>query len=434
MSYIGNPPPQETFKEKILDRRFYDMDGIETIFNLTFDDENVDAYLDGSKLLFTTDYTLNKADQQVLLVNFPPSDSKLELVGYKSVTDMATNSYYREEFTAKEGDEFFYTTTSIDSSYQLNVFLNGVRLVEPDYSIDYVFGRIDFPSILRKDDKISVEILRPGYRVQQSSQGLRELSDVDPSYVGGQSLHINDEGQCYFGYAAAPAGMIASFATPIAPSGWLICDGSNNLKIVDYSELYESVSINMNCTATQGSTTVTVESTANLRIGMALRGDSFTEGTTITQISNDTTIIVSLTSALNITESSQKILLWGPGADSNTFAIPDLRGQFIRSWANGKESSTIRFGEYQTDGVRSHRHDNWNSSSRFASWWTMHDGDLDGSWVATGYDKSTIHGGNYLSFYGGSDSHGNFGEGSRSGTFKDDTHPINTSLQYCIKY
>ena len=211
--------------------------------------------------------------------------------------------------TPQPSEEFIYTTTSIDSSFHLILYLNGVRLIEPDYSVDFIFGRIDFPTPLRKQDQVSIEILRPGYRVQQTSQGLRELSDVDPSYVGGQSLQINDEGQCYFGYAAAPAGMIASFVTPIAPSGWLVCDGSNILRIVDYGELYEAISLHMNCTATQGSTTVTVESTANLRVGMALRGDSFTEGTTITQISNDTTIVVSPHQHLNITESSHRFLL-----------------------------------------------------------------------------------------------------------------------------
>ena len=225
------------------------MDGIETIFELTFDEDNVDAYLDGVKLVLTTDYTLNEADQQVLLVNFPPNGSKLELIGYKAVTDLARSSYYREEHTATGGEEFIYTTTSIDSSFHLILYLNGVRLIEPDYSVDFIFGRIDFPTPLRKQDQISIEILRPGYRVQQTSQGLRELSDVDPSYVGGQSLHINDEGQCYFGYEAAPAVMIASFGTPIAPSGWLVCDGSNNLRIVDYGELYEAISLHMNCTA-----------------------------------------------------------------------------------------------------------------------------------------------------------------------------------------
>jgi len=434
MSYIGNPPPKETFQERIHDRRFYDMDGIETIFELTFDENNVDAYLDGVKLVLTTDYTLNETDQQVLLVNFPPNGSKLELIGYKAVTDLARSSYYREEHTATGGEEFIYTTTSIDSSFHLILYLNGVRLVEPDYSVDFIFGRIDFTTPLRKQDQVSIEILRPGYRVQQTSQGLRELSDVDPSYVGGQSLHINDEGQCYFGYAAAPAGMIASFGTPIAPSGWLVCDGSNNLRIVDYGELYESISLHMNCSNNGPNDVVIVDDTSNLGVGMGIRGDAFPEGTTITEIIDETAIRASVTSTIAMVDMSHRFLFWGPGIDQNTFAIPDLRGQFVRSWANGKESSTIRFGEYQTDGVRSHRHDNWNSSSRFASWWNVHDGDLDGSWVATGYDKSTIHGGSYLSFYGGSDNHGNFGEGTRSGTFKDDTHPINTSLQYCIKY
>lgn len=48
---------------------------------------------------------------------------------------------------------------------------------------------------------------------------------------------------------------------------------------------------------------------------------------------------------------------WGSGDDTNTFNLPDLRGEFVRGWDNGREIDTGRvFGTNQADEFRAHGH------------------------------------------------------------------------------
>jgi len=237
---------------------------------------------------------------------------------------------------------------------------------------------------------------------------------------------------------AAPTGGIQAFAMPHAPDGWLICDGSNNLLIGDFPALYDATSAQLNATVGSGSTVITIndpEGTTNLGIGNGVRGVGIPDGTTIVQINSGTTATMSNAANANNTADT-RFMYWGQGANISTFRIPDFRGRFLRMWTQGLDGASLRFGEHQNDSVRAHRHENWNANSRFASWWNVYDGDLDGSWVATGYDKTTVYGGSYLSFMDGRDAHGNFGDSgiARSGPWRDETHPYNYSVQYCIKY
>lgn len=49
--------------------------------------------------------------------------------------------------------------------------------------------------------------------------------------------------------------------------------------------------------------------------------------------------------------------IYGEGDGSTTFALPDLRGQFVRGWDHGKGIDTDRqFGSSQTDANKSHNH------------------------------------------------------------------------------
>lgn len=113
---------------------------------------------------------------------------------------------------------------------------------------------------------------------------------------------------------------------------------------------------------------------------------------------------------------------WG-GSGSSSFRIPDLRGEFLRGWDAGRGVDSGRgMASYQGMSYEAHRHESYNTNVRGASWWGMHDGDLDGSWVATGYDKTTVRLYDYLSFGTGSP-----GAGS-------ETRPRNIAIHYCIKY
>ena len=48
---------------------------------------------------------------------------------------------------------------------------------------------------------------------------------------------------------------------------------------------------------------------------------------------------------------------FGVGDGSSTFALPDLRGQFIRGWANNGSTDASRvFGSTQTDQNKNHTH------------------------------------------------------------------------------
>jgi microcystin-dependent protein len=48
---------------------------------------------------------------------------------------------------------------------------------------------------------------------------------------------------------------------------------------------------------------------------------------------------------------------FGVGDGSTTFALPDLRGEFVRGWADGRAVDTGRvFGSAQTDDLKAHTH------------------------------------------------------------------------------
>ena len=293
MPYVGSPPPSE-FLEKTTDRRIYTGDGVETFFEVNFDGENCDVFINGVKLVPTTDFTFDYENQRIALVNFPPVDSKIEIIGSKEMTNLSHNSYTTESFEANEDTDYYYTIQNIDSSYTINVYLNGVRLYPPDFLVDFVYGRINFAEPLKAKDRIEIEYLRPGYRVQQGTMSVLDLSNVDPTYAEDQVLKINGSGQCYFGYSGGvPPGAIVSFAMTDPPPGWLVCDGSllDSNADVEFIPLYNTI------------------------------GNFY------------------------------------GGSSGDNFNIPDLRGLFIRSFDDGAGVDSGRtFGSFQDEEFKSHYH------------------------------------------------------------------------------
>lgn len=90
------------------------------------------------------------------------------------------------------------------------------------------------------------------------------------------------------------------------------------------------------------------------------------------------------------------------------------RGRFLRGIDNGAGNDpdgTRAPGAVQADDFKSHTH---SPNGRFASNYNVHDGDLDGSTVATGYDKTTI-------------------TGTLSNTGGTETRPKNVAVMYCRK-
>ena len=96
---------------------------------------------------------------------------------------------------------------------------------------------------------------------------------------------------------------------------------------------------------------------------------------------------------------------YGAGDGSTTFAIPDLRGEFIRGWDNGRGIDSGRtIGSYQADAFKSHTH----TSSAMESG-----------------NQRPVGGGSYESATAG------FTTGATGG---NETRPRNIAMMYCIKY
>lgn len=98
---------------------------------------------------------------------------------------------------------------------------------------------------------------------------------------------------------------------------------------------------------------------------------------------------------------------YGAGNGSTTFALPDLRGEFIRGLDNGRGVDINRtIGSYQNDAFKSHTHN-----------------------TATGSGHTTGSGSHHT-MLGLSTSYGK----TSSATGDNETRPRNIAMMYCIKY
>jgi microcystin-dependent protein len=99
------------------------------------------------------------------------------------------------------------------------------------------------------------------------------------------------------------------------------------------------------------------------------------------------------------------------GVDSANFALPDLRGYFVRGvGTNSDGTASGEFGSKQTDSLASHTHA-----------------------VTAGQASGTSSGcGNGVAFQRAGDS--NCGTSTTSATGSTETRPKNIAMLYCIKY
>ncbi len=89
---------------------------------------------------------------------------------------------------------------------------------------------------------------------------------------------------------SAFTGMIADFASPVAPTGWLELDGTV-ISTATYAGLFAVMSIASSGTRTNGSPIITsIPSTTNMRAGYYVFGTGFTTGLTILSIDSPTQI------------------------------------------------------------------------------------------------------------------------------------------------
>lgn len=97
--------------------------------------------------------------------------------------------------------------------------------------------------------------------------------------------------------------------------------------------------------------------------------------------------------------------VFGAGDGSTTFALPDLRGEFVRGWDDGRGVDAGRvFGSWQADELRAHNHPyQWFPGDG--------NGEYDSDWQA-GHSEQT----GWTGLTGGAE-----------------TRPRNVALLYCIK-
>lgn len=140
--------------------------------------------------------------------------------------------------------------------------------------------------------------------------------------------------------AGVIAGMLQDWAGPVAPSGWMIADGSA-LSRTTYATLYANITQAQTGTRTSGSAIVTgLTSTTGMYTGMAIEGTGIPAATTILTVDNSTQITMSANASASGT-SSIRFFYWGAGDGSTTFNIPNL----VNKTLAGAGGSGYSFGD-----------------------------------------------------------------------------------------
>lgn len=203
---------------------------------------------------------------------------------------------------------------------------------------------------------------------------------------------------------SAFTGMIADFAAPVAPAGWLELDGSV-ISTSTYSGLFAVMSITTSGTRSSGSPVVTsIASTASFKVGYYVFGTGISAGTTIISIDSATQITLSNNAASSGTAS----FFVSPWAmNTGTVTLPDLTtaGRYRRS-----RTASTKVGDILADQNKAHTH---GVSGTTASNNSDHSHTFSGN---TG-TESAQHTHNYIDYSGGSsNAGGGFGGVGVTGT------------------
>ena len=130
---------------------------------------------------------------------------------------------------------------------------------------------------------------------------------------------------------------------------------------------------------------------------------------------------------------------FGVGDGSSTFALPDLRGQFIRGWANtGSTDASRVFGSTQTDQNKNHTNTTDSTSLtggiRKISEGFGAGGSATGVFTKTADGNNTITGSSSTSPVGGVDFDGTHTHTISSSGGGTEARPTNLALMYIIKF
>lgn len=147
-------------------------------------------------------------------------------------------------------------------------------------------------------------------------------------------------------------GMIADFATPIAPSGWLECDGSAVSRSTN-AALFTANTVQQSGTRSAGTAIISgLSSTSNMRAGYFIGGTGITNGTTILSVDSGSQITMSANASSSGT-STVIVSPWALGDGSTTFNLPNVSsaGRFRRS-----RSASLHIGVAQAAQNQTHTH------------------------------------------------------------------------------
>ena len=180
---------------------------------------------------------------------------------------------------------------------------------------------------------------------------LHEPKGVDTAALG--TVYVaNGAGSGSWNSVATSAftGMVADFAAPIAPIGWLELDGSV-ISTATYSGLFAVMSITSTGTRSSGNPTVTgIPSTTGFKAGYYVFGTGISAGTTILSVDSSVQITLSGPAGSSGT-SSFFVSPWA--MNTGTVTLPDLTtaGRFRRS-----RTSSTNVGSLQSSQNLAHTH------------------------------------------------------------------------------
>ena len=157
---IGN---QQSSVEKTQNHYTYQGNGTRTTFACTYSDNAVLVFLNGIKLKENIDYTIEDSGTFITFSVPPEVDDNVDIYGHSDVAALSRSSVSKETFTADGTQEVFPLTARLTGGERMNVYLNGMRLHETDYTIDYTAKTIEIQE-LENGDVISIDIIQHGFR------------------------------------------------------------------------------------------------------------------------------------------------------------------------------------------------------------------------------------------------------------------------------
>ena len=93
----------------------------------------------------------------------PEADDNIDIYGTNDVAALSRSTLTKETFTVDGDQEVFNLTSKLSGGERMNVYLNGMRLHETDYTIDYIAKTIEVQDVAQ-GDVISIDIIQHGFR------------------------------------------------------------------------------------------------------------------------------------------------------------------------------------------------------------------------------------------------------------------------------